>query len=101
MDSKRKSELRAQSLDRVRTEILAERAAALGRITQTLERHLETLRHLREASDGLEGADRCRLKKSRRDWRSSFRKTARPKRLPKDYGAVQPPYSFALRKIES
>ena len=47
MDRHKKQELRRESLDRTRREMLAERAAALARITRTLERQLSRLHRMR------------------------------------------------------
>jgi hypothetical protein len=58
MDRFKKQEMRRESLAKVRKEILAERAAALARITRTLERHLARLHYLRREVRSTRGAER-------------------------------------------
>jgi hypothetical protein len=58
MDRHKRQELRKESLDRTRREITAERAAALARITRTLERQLSRLHKMRRDIPTILGSKR-------------------------------------------
>ena len=60
MDRHKKAQMRKESLDRTRREMLAERAAALARITRTLERQLARLEQMRHHIPAITGSKRAK-----------------------------------------
>jgi hypothetical protein len=60
VDRHKKNEMRRESLDRVRGEIVAERAAALARIGRTFARQVGRLEHMRREMANTAGAKRAK-----------------------------------------
>lgn len=60
MDRHKKRELQRESLGKVRHEIVAERAAALARISRAFTRQIERLHLMREQIPGTLGPKRCK-----------------------------------------
>ena len=60
MDRRKKQELRKESLGKVRDEILAERAAALARISRTFRRQVERLDFMRSQIPAVVGPKRAK-----------------------------------------